>query len=86
MIVFIEHGNLKENSALNIKQARKLIREGSLKARIILNREGKPYEYIFLKKENTHLVDPDRYSSSRKSYERYRNKSNDKHKHNPYTK
>lgn len=53
---------------------RKMIRDGKLKARIILAENGKPYEYIFLKKENPELVDPDRYSPARKSYDKNRNK------------
>ncbi len=71
---FYRMWQLEHKFGIKHQTARKLLREGSLKARIILNEEGKPYEYIFLKKENTHLVDPDRYSPARKSYEKYRNK------------
>jgi len=54
--------------------ARKLIRQGKLKARIVAYQDGKPYEYVFLKKENPDLVDPDRKSPARKSYDRNYNK------------
>ncbi len=68
------------NSKFNIKHQsmKKMIREGSLKARIVLDEQGKPYEYIFLKKENSHLIDPGRYSPSRKSYDRNYHKRMDK--------
>ncbi len=54
--------------------ARKLVREGKLKARIVLGENSNPYEYIFLKKENPELIDPDRHSPGRKSWDRNRNK------------
>jgi len=71
---FYRTWELERKFGIKHQTARKFVREGSLKARIILNEEGKPYEYIFLKKENAHLVDPDRHSSARKSYEKYRKK------------
>lgn len=52
--------------------ARKLIRQGKLHARVVLTNDGKPYEYIFLKKENPQLIS--RYSPERKSYDRHRDK------------
>lgn len=54
--------------------ARKLIRQGKLKARIVPYADGSPYEYVFLKKENPDLIDPDRKSPARKSYDRNYNK------------
>ena len=54
--------------------ARKLVRLGKFKARIVTNEDGKPYEYVFLKKENPDLVDPDRKSPARKSYDKNYNK------------
>lgn len=53
----------------------KFVRQGKLKARIILNNEGKPYHYIFLKKENPNLILQN--NPIRKSYDRNRDK---KHK------
>ena len=54
--------------------ARKLVRQGILKARIVLADNGKPYEYIFLKKENPELIDPERDTVVWKSYKRHRDK------------
>jgi hypothetical protein len=54
--------------------ARKLVRQGKIKARIVPYADGRPYEYVFLKKENPDLVDPDRKSPARKSYDRNYNK------------
>ena len=51
---------------------RKMVREGKLKARDILNDQGKIHEQIFLKKENPSLVE--RYSPERKSWDRNREK------------
>lgn len=55
--------------------AKKYIREGKLIARIVLREDGKPHEYIFLKKENQGLIE--RYSPERKSYDRSHNKRMD---------
>ncbi len=55
--------------------AKKYIREGKLIPRTILNNEGKPYTYIFLKKENPGFVE--KYNPSRKSYDRNRKKTLD---------
>jgi hypothetical protein len=55
---------------------RRLVREGKLKARIVLNEQGKPHEYIFLKKDNPTVTE--RYNPIRKSYDRNRNKVHDK--------
>ncbi len=68
---------LKSDFSMHSQTARKLVRLGELKARIILTESGKPYEYIFLKKENPQLIDPNRYSPGRKSYERNRKKISD---------
>lgn len=54
--------------------ARKLVREGKLKAIIIPYEDRKPYEYVFLKKENPDLIDPERKSPARKSYDKNYNK------------
>ncbi len=68
------------NSKFNIKHQtmKKMIKEGNLVARIVLTEEGKPHEYIFLKKENPHLIDPDRHSPARKSYDKNYHKRMDK--------
>lgn len=55
---------------------RKMVREGKLKAREILNENGKVHDYIFLKKENLGFTE--RYSPSRKSYDRHRDKQSKK--------
>ena len=68
--------SIENKFGIKHQTARKLARQGTLKARIVLNSEGKPYEYIFLKKENPHLIDPDRYSPARKSYDKHRKKLN----------
>jgi len=65
---------LEDKFGIKHPTARKLVREGKLKARIVLAENGKPYEYIFLKKENPEFVDPDRYSPGRKSWDRNHNK------------
>lgn len=52
--------------------AKKYIRLGKLIPRIVLNEDGKPYTYIFLKKENPDLIE--RYNPIRKSYDRNRAK------------
>lgn len=54
--------------------ARKLVRQGGLKARIVAYEDGNPYEYVFLKKENPDLIDPEKKSPARKSYDRNSNK------------
>ncbi|MFH1909785.1 MAG: hypothetical protein ABIJ72_01145 [bacterium] len=63
---------LKDKFKIHPQTARKLVRQGELKARIVTTEDGKPYEYIFLKKENPHLIS--RYSPERKSYNRHRDK------------
>ncbi len=67
---------LKSKFGIKHQTAGKLVRQGNLKAKIILARNGSPYEYVFLKKENPHLIDPDRKSPVRKSYDKNRNKLN----------
>src|SRR3989344_5893628 len=67
---------LKDKFKIHPQTVRKMIRTGELKARIVTTEEGKPYEYIFLKKENPHLVS--RYSPERKSYDRHRDKENNR--------
>jgi hypothetical protein len=52
----------------------KLVREGKLKARLILNDNGSVHEYVFLKKENPNIIDPDRNTPARKSYNKHRDK------------
>ena len=67
---------LKDKFKIHPQTARKLVRQGELKARIVTTADGKPHEYIFLKKENPHLIS--RYSPERKSYDRHRNKEYDR--------
>lgn len=64
---------LKDEFKIHPQTARKLIRQGELKARIVTTEDGKPHEYIFLKKENPHLIS--KYSPERKSYDRHRDKA-----------
>ncbi|MEI6042524.1 MAG: hypothetical protein WCQ00_03080 [bacterium] len=65
------------NYTFNIKHqtAKKYIKEGKLIPRIILNDDGTPHDYIFLKKENPQLIE--KYSPERKSYDRHRSKVSD---------
>ena len=63
---------LKSKFNIHSQTARKLVRQGELKARIVTTEDGKPYEYIFLKKENPRLIS--HYSPERKSYDRHRDK------------
>jgi len=65
---------LQSKFGIKHQTARKMIRQGELKARIIPYENGDPYEYIYLKKENPDLIDPDRKSPARKSYDRNYNK------------
>ncbi|HUV81268.1 MAG TPA: hypothetical protein VMW21_01980 [Patescibacteria group bacterium] len=65
---------LESNFGIKHPTARKLVRQGKLKARIVTYENGHPYEYVFLKKENPDLIDPDRKSPARKSYDRNYNK------------
>ena len=63
---------LKSDFKIHPQTVRKYVRQGVLKARIILTAGGDPYEYIFLRAENPSLVS--RYSPERKSYDRNREK------------
>lgn len=54
--------------------ARKMVRKGRLKARIIMGDNGRPYEYIFLKKENPELVACEKWNPIYKSQKRNRDK------------
>lgn len=67
---------LKDKFGITHQTAKKYIREGKLVARIVTKEDGKPYEYIFLKKENLGLVD--RPSAVWKSYRRSRDKMNNR--------
>jgi len=67
--------HLKDKFEIKTPTAKKLIKEGKIKARVILTEDGKPHDYIFLKKENPELIDPDRFSPARKSYDRNRDKT-----------
>ena len=69
---FFRDWQLKSDFKIHPQTMRKYVREGKLKARIIPFADGKPYEYIFLRKENPALVS--RYSPERKSYDRNRKK------------
>lgn len=68
--------SLKSKFKLTHPAVKKLIKEEKLKARIILDEAGKPYEYIFLKKENPVLIE--RYNPVRKSYDRNQKKVSDR--------
>ncbi len=48
---------LESKFKLHSATVRKMVRKGELKARIILNKEGKPYQYVFLKSENAIFSD-----------------------------
>lgn len=69
-------GQLKSNFKINAGKAKSLIRDGKLHARIILNEDGTPYKYIFLKKENPTLVTY--HSPVEKSTKRYKERENKK--------
>ncbi len=60
---------------LNVKTPtiKKFIKEGKLKARIILGETGRPQTYIFLKKENPNLHEQN--NPARKSWQRNRDKT-----------
>jgi hypothetical protein len=57
---------------LKYQTVKKMIREGKLVAREIMNNEDKVHEYVFLKKENPHFIR--KYNAVRKSYDRNREK------------
>ena len=65
---------LEDKFGIKHQTAKKMVRLGELKARIVLHENGSPYKYVFLKKENPHLIDPDRRSPEEKSYFRNRDK------------
>ncbi|MDD5688666.1 MAG: hypothetical protein PHQ76_00090 [Caldisericia bacterium] len=65
---------LQSKFGIKHQTAKKMVRLGELKAKIVPYENGNPYEYVFLKKENPNLIDPDRYSPARKSYDRNYNK------------
>lgn len=53
---FYKTWELKRTFGINPQRAKKLVKEGVIKARIVLNESGKPHEYLFLKKENPNLL------------------------------
>jgi len=65
---------LERKFGIKHQTAKKMVRLEELKARIVPYDNGDPYEYVFLKKENPNLIDPDRKSPARKSYDRNYNK------------
>jgi hypothetical protein len=65
---------LDSSFGFKYQTVKKMVREGKLFPRIVTKDDGKPYTYIFLKKENPNLVDPDRHNPMRKSYDRNRGK------------
>lgn len=65
---------LKSDFGLTRQAVNKYIKQGVLKPRIVTREDGKSYEYIFLRKENSALIS--RYSPERKSYDRHRKKVN----------
>lgn len=64
-------GQLKNKFGISTHWAKRLMRKGILKARIITRKKGVPYKYVFLKKENPDLIDPNRESPAEKSYRRH---------------
>lgn len=48
---------LKDKFGIHSATARKLVREGKLKARIIRDKNNNPYEYVFLMKENKEFLE-----------------------------
>jgi hypothetical protein len=68
---------LDKDFGIKSPTAKKLVRQGKLIARIVLGENGKPYEYIFLKKENPKFIDPERDSAGMKSWKRNRDKVSD---------
>ncbi len=64
--------HLKDKFKIHPATARKMIRLGTLKARIVLTADGKPHTYIFLKKENPALIC--RKNPEWKSYNRHKEK------------
>lgn len=65
---------LEDKFGIKWQRARKMVKEEKLKAKIVPAENGKPHEYIFFKKENPELVDPDRPNPCRKSYDRHQDK------------
>ena len=65
---FFKMWQMKDYFELRHQTVKKMIREGELVAREILNDQGKVHEYIFLKKENPRCIN--RYDAVRKSYDR----------------
>lgn len=70
---------LKSKFGIHYQSIKKFVREKKLIARTIMNGD-RIHEYIFLKKENPTLIDPDRHTPARKSYNRNRAKKNDQNK------
>lgn len=64
---------LKSKFGIHYQSIKKLVRENKLVARAIMNGDH-IHEYIFLKKENPNLIDPDKHTPGRKSYDRNRDK------------
>lgn len=64
--------------SMNVKTnvVRKYLKEGRLKARLILNEDGKVHEHIFLRRDNPDLICPN--NPVRKSYDRNRDKKHKK--------
>jgi hypothetical protein len=67
---------LEDKFGIKHQTAKKMVRLGKLKARIVPYEDGSPYKYVFLKKENPHLIDPGRKSPAEKSYFRNQEKKN----------
>lgn len=68
---------LKDSFGISSPTARKLIRQGKLAARIVAGENSGVHEYVFLKKENIHLVDPDKKDPVIRSYHRHQKKITD---------
>ena len=67
---------LQDKFGVKPQSVKKLIREGKITARAILNENGSVHEYLFLKEDNPHIFD--RYTPVRKSYDRHRAKESRK--------
>jgi len=68
---------LQSKFGIKHQTAKKMVRQEKLKARIVPYENGDPYEYVFLKKENPNLIDPERKSPARKSYDKHYNEITD---------
>lgn len=73
---FFRTWKLKSDLNLHHQTIKKMVKEGKLVAREILNSQGGVHEYIFLKKENPILIE--KFNPVGKSYDRHREKEHRK--------